>query len=175
VGVNFFYFGGPLTLTGFYENADINNPVNTLLANNQKYWMLLGAYDFGMVKPYLSYGEKKIDDTASTKGKTVPGGRLCPPGQWQAARRVGEDRVVHPRREPQDLHAGLRLQPVQAHRRVRHVHERQDHALRSWPNRSTICGSACCSRGLQGVGRVDEKHAAGGQAWAPGFALAAFR
>ena len=44
VGVNFFYFGGPLTLTGFYENADINNPVNTLLANNQKYWMLLGAY-----------------------------------------------------------------------------------------------------------------------------------
>ncbi|HRG06081.1 MAG TPA: porin, partial [Acidovorax defluvii] len=80
VGVNFFYFGGPLTLTGFYENADINNPVNTLLANNQKYWMLLGAYDFGMVKPYLSYGEKKIDDTASTKGKTYQVGASAPLG-----------------------------------------------------------------------------------------------
>jgi predicted porin len=80
VGVNFFYFGGPLTLTGFYENADINTPVNTLLANNQKYWMLLGAYDFGMVKPYLSYGEKKIDDTASTKGKTYQVGASAPLG-----------------------------------------------------------------------------------------------
>jgi len=80
VGVNFFYFGGPLTLTGFYENADIGNPVNTLLANNQKYWMLLGAYDFGVVKPYLSYGEKKIDDTASTKGKTVQVGASAPLG-----------------------------------------------------------------------------------------------
>ena len=79
-GANFFYFGGPLTLTGFYENTDIANPTNTLLANNQKYWMLLGAYDFGMVKPFLSYGEKKISDTADTKGKTFQVGASAPIG-----------------------------------------------------------------------------------------------
>jgi len=79
-GANFFYFGGPLTLTGFYENTDIANPTNTLLANNQKYWMLLGAYDFGMVKPFLSYGEKRISDTADTKGKTLQVGASAPIG-----------------------------------------------------------------------------------------------
>ena len=79
-GANFFYFGGPLTLTGFYENTDIANPTNTLLASNQKYWMLLGAYDFGMVKPFLSYGEKKISDTADTKGKTFQVGASAPIG-----------------------------------------------------------------------------------------------
>ena len=79
-GANFFYFGGPLTLTGFYENADISNPVNALLPNNQKYWMLLGAYDFGMVKPFLSYGEKKISDAADTKGKTMQVGASAPIG-----------------------------------------------------------------------------------------------
>ncbi|WP_311222708.1 MULTISPECIES: porin [unclassified Acidovorax] len=80
VGANFFYFGGPLTLTGFYENADIANPVNALLPNNHKYWMLLGAYDFGMVKPFLSYGEKKISDAADTKGKTMQVGASAPIG-----------------------------------------------------------------------------------------------
>ncbi len=80
-GANFFYFGGPLTLTGFYENADVSNPAaTTLLPNNQKYWMLLGAYDFGMVKPYLSYGEKKIADAFSTKGKTLQVGASAPVG-----------------------------------------------------------------------------------------------
>lgn len=79
VGVNFFYFGGPLTLTGFYENADINNPVNTLLANNQKYWMLLGAYDFGVVKPFVSYGQAKADNNPN-KAKTVQLGASVPVG-----------------------------------------------------------------------------------------------
>lgn len=79
VGVNFFYFGGPLTLTGFYENADINNPVNTLLANNQKYWMLLGAYDFGVVKPFVSYGQAKADNSPN-KAKTVQLGASVPVG-----------------------------------------------------------------------------------------------
>ncbi|RYF26985.1 MAG: porin [Comamonadaceae bacterium] len=81
VGANFFYFGGPLTLTGFYENADVGNPGGALLANNHKYWMLLGAYDLGMIKPYLSYGEKKIDDTTNTKGKTYQIGASAPLGQ----------------------------------------------------------------------------------------------
>lgn len=83
-GANFFYFNGPLTVTGFYENADISNPGGaTLLTGgfNQKYWMLLGAYDLGVVKPYLSYGEKKIDDTANTKGKTFQVGASAPLGQ----------------------------------------------------------------------------------------------
>ena len=81
VGANFFYFGGPLTLTGFYERDQISNPgAGSYLGTTKKDWMLLGAYDFGMVKPYLSYGEKKIDDTASTKGKTVQVGASAPLG-----------------------------------------------------------------------------------------------
>ena len=126
MGVNFFYFGGPLTLTGFYENADIDNPVNTLLANNQKYWMLLGAYDFGMVKPYLSYGEKKIDDTASTKGKTYQVGASAPLGNGKLLAEWVKT-SIHPD-EPQDLHAGYDYNLSKRYRRVRHVHERQDHS-----------------------------------------------
>lgn len=81
VGANFFYFGGPLTLTGFYERDQISNPgAGSYLGTTKKDWMLLGAYDFGMVKPYLSYGEKKIDDTASTKGKTYQVGASAPLG-----------------------------------------------------------------------------------------------
>ena len=51
IGLNVMYFGGPLTLMGFYERADISNPVppNSLM-NRKSDWMLGGAYDFGMAK-----------------------------------------------------------------------------------------------------------------------------
>ena len=81
LGANFFYTGGPLTLTGFYERDQISNPAvpNTYLGTTKKDWMLLGAYDFGVVKPFLSYGQVKADNTAN-KGKTLQLGASIPTG-----------------------------------------------------------------------------------------------
>lgn len=82
LGANFFYFGGPLTLTGFYERNQVSNPVSSVLPSSRNYWMLLGAYDFGVIKPFLSYGQVKIDSfngtTDSAKGKTFQVGASVP-------------------------------------------------------------------------------------------------
>ena len=81
VGLNFLYFGGPLTLTGFYERDQISNPSapNTVLANTRKNWMLGGAYDFTVAKAFLSYGEVDEDNT-NAKGKTAQVGASVPLG-----------------------------------------------------------------------------------------------
>ena len=81
IGANFFYFGGPLTLTGFYERDQISNPAvpNTSLNTTKKDWMLLGAYDFGVVKPFLSYGRAKADNTTN-EAKTLQLGASIPAG-----------------------------------------------------------------------------------------------
>lgn len=63
VGVNALYFGGPLTLVGFYENAKISNPVNPSPMNTKSDWMLGGAYDFGVAKAYGTYGRAEVDAT----------------------------------------------------------------------------------------------------------------
>lgn len=64
VGVNALYFGGPLTLVGFYENAKISNPVGLApLANTKSDWMVGGAYDFGVAKAYATYGRAEVDAT----------------------------------------------------------------------------------------------------------------
>ena len=78
IGLNVMYFGGPLTLMGFYERADISNPVppNSLM-NRKSDWMLGGAYDFGMAKAYLTYGQAKVDATDFT-GKTFSLGAEVP-------------------------------------------------------------------------------------------------
>ena len=80
VGANFFYFGGPLTLTGFYERDQISNPgAGSYLGTTKKDWMLLGAYDFGVVKPFVSYGQAKADNNPN-KAKTVQLGASVPVG-----------------------------------------------------------------------------------------------
>lgn len=80
VGANFFYFGGPLTVTGFYERAQISNPgAGSYLGTTKTAWMLGGAYDFKMVKPYLSYGQSEADDT-DVKAKTLQVGASVPLG-----------------------------------------------------------------------------------------------
>ncbi|AVT12101.1 porin [Paracidovorax avenae] len=80
VGANFFYFGGPLTVTGFYERDQIANPgQGAYLGTPKKDWMLLGAYDFQVVKPFLSYGESKADNT-DNKAKTMQVGASIPTG-----------------------------------------------------------------------------------------------
>lgn len=63
VGVNALYFGGPLTLVGFYENAKISNPVNPSPMNTKTNWMLGGNYDFSVVKAYATYGQAEVDAT----------------------------------------------------------------------------------------------------------------
>lgn len=84
IGANFFYFGGPLTVTGFYERDQIRNyplasGASTLIGATKKDWALHGAYDFGMVKPFLSYGQASADNTAD-KAKTVQLGASIPAG-----------------------------------------------------------------------------------------------
>lgn len=80
VGVNFLYFGGPLTLTGFYERDQISNPgAGTYLGTTKKDWMLSAAYDFKAVKPYLSYGQAEADN-APGKAKTLQIGASAPLG-----------------------------------------------------------------------------------------------
>ena len=83
IGANFIYFGGPLTMTGFYEIDQINNPAtpNAPLPNKKTDWMLLGSYDFGMVKPFLSYGQAKENSTVnkvSNSSKTYQIGASIP-------------------------------------------------------------------------------------------------
>ncbi len=68
MGFNVLYFGGPLTLTGFYERAEINNPIVGLLGSQTKDWMLGGAYDFGPVKAFLTHGQA---ENATTDWKTT--------------------------------------------------------------------------------------------------------
>jgi len=81
IGANFFYFGGPLTLTGFYERDQISNPgiPNAYLGTTKKDWMLLGAYDFGVVKPFASYGRSKADNSTN-EAKTLQLGASIPAG-----------------------------------------------------------------------------------------------
>lgn len=81
IGANFIYFGGPLTLTGFYESDHIANPAtpNLPLPAKKTDWMLLGAYDFEVVKPFFSYGEAKTDNTPN-KSKTYQLGASIPAG-----------------------------------------------------------------------------------------------
>ncbi len=78
VGANFFYVGGPLTMTGFYERDQIGNPgQGAYLGTTKKDWMLAAAYDFNVVKPYLSYGQAKADNNPNT-AKTLQLGASAP-------------------------------------------------------------------------------------------------
>ncbi|MDR2335113.1 MAG: porin [Burkholderiaceae bacterium] len=97
VGANFFYFGGPLMLTGFYERAQISNPGSgNYLGTTKTAWMMGGAYDFNMVKPYLTYGESKADNT-DVKAKTLQIGASVPVGagkvigSWAQTKLSGAD------------------------------------------------------------------------------------
>jgi len=80
VGINALYFNGPLTLTAFYEHDQISNPApTTYFGTTKKDWMLGGAYDFSVVKAYLTYGQAKSDDSP-IKAKTTQVGASIPLG-----------------------------------------------------------------------------------------------
>lgn len=79
VGVNALYFSGPLALTGFYERAEVSNPVVNALASTKDDWMLGGSYDAGVVKGFVTYGEAEVKTTRVT-GKTTTLGASVPMG-----------------------------------------------------------------------------------------------
>jgi len=80
IGANFFYFGGPLLVTGYYERDQISNPgQGAYLGTTKKDWMLAAAYDFTFVKPYLSYGQAQADNLPG-KAKTLQVGVSAPVG-----------------------------------------------------------------------------------------------
>ncbi len=80
VGANFFYFGGPLLLTGYYERDQIANPgQGAYLGTTKKDLMLGAAYDFTVVKPYLTYGQAEADNLPG-KAKTLQLGLSAPLG-----------------------------------------------------------------------------------------------
>ena len=93
IGANFLYFGGPLTVTGYYERDQIGNPGSgAYLGTTKKDWMLGASYDFKVVKPYLSYGETKVDDA----GTAVPPSAFSKAKTWQlgASAPVGAGSVL---------------------------------------------------------------------------------
>ncbi|MDB5946196.1 MAG: porin [Ramlibacter sp.] len=71
-GFNVLYFGGPLTAGAFYESAQISNPLPAPFTTGDKKtdWMVGGAYDFTVVKAFLTYGKVKSD-------KLVPAARTA--------------------------------------------------------------------------------------------------
>ncbi len=80
IGANFFYSGGPLLVTGFYERDQVSNPSPlSYLGTTKKDWMLAAAYDFQVVKPYLSYGQAKADNTPG-RARTIQIGASAPLG-----------------------------------------------------------------------------------------------
>lgn len=97
-GISATYVSGPLTVAGFYERDQISNPVNpgvitatvagAVVPTTRKDWMLGGAYDFGLLKAYASYGRSKAEatgyrGTTSSLGASVPVGSTA--GQVLAA------------------------------------------------------------------------------------------
>lgn len=74
VGLNVLYFGGPLSLTAFYETADmLGNPSPSFTEGSKNTnWMLGGSYNFEVAKVYATYGaaEKDVLDVQSVEQKT---------------------------------------------------------------------------------------------------------
>ncbi|MEX8191729.1 porin [Comamonas guangdongensis] len=62
VGLNLMYFSGPLSLTAFYERAQISNPVSLAVMPTKSDWMVGGSYDFSLAKLYATYGQARVGD-----------------------------------------------------------------------------------------------------------------
>ena len=98
VGGNVLYFNGPLSLTVAYHDVEVNNPTdstatgpstvkevpivigtnNTIKANEQKLWLVGGAYDFDIVKVFATYDQARHDidlrDKTGSLGVSIPTG-----------------------------------------------------------------------------------------------------
>ncbi|WP_136417024.1 porin [Herbaspirillum sp. ST 5-3] len=109
VGLNLLYFGGPLALTAFYHNVEINNPLNVpagnvqpggnlplasgLSAARQTAWMVGGSYDLKAAKLFATYGQTShnidLDDKTVSLGATVPAGQGKIMAAWAQTKRTG--------------------------------------------------------------------------------------
>jgi predicted porin len=70
VGLNVLYFGGPVSLVGFYERAQVGNPGGGNVIPTTNNWMVGGTYDFKVVKLYATYGQSKSKDDVMAAGWT---------------------------------------------------------------------------------------------------------
>lgn len=68
LGVNLLYFAGPLSLTAFYETADmLSNPTPSYTAGRQNTnWMLGGSYKLAAAKLFVTYGESEKESASVT-------------------------------------------------------------------------------------------------------------
>ncbi|THU01460.1 porin [Lampropedia puyangensis] len=74
------YASGPLLLSGFYEQAELNNPTVTMRALKAKDWMLGGAYDLKFLKAFASYGAAEDMAQQDDEAATVQAGVSIPLG-----------------------------------------------------------------------------------------------
>lgn len=81
VGLNAFYSIGPVSLTAFWEQAQLSNPVVAAYADGSTKtdWMLGGTYDAGVAKGFLTYGQAKSDKSTGN-AKTTQLGVSVPMG-----------------------------------------------------------------------------------------------
>jgi predicted porin len=104
VGANLLYFSGPLSLTAFYHNVKVNNPLpgaagvvqtSPLGANaaRQSAWMVGGSYDFAVAKLFATYGKTShdipMDDKTLSLGVSVPAGGGKVLAAWAQTKRNG--------------------------------------------------------------------------------------
>ncbi|MGH8808749.1 MAG: porin [Noviherbaspirillum sp.] len=109
IGVNALYFNGPLALTAFYHNVEINNPLNVPSGNvqpagniplpsgqsaaRQTAWMAGGSYDFKVAKLFATYGKTShnidLDDKTLSLGASVPAGSGKFLAGWAQTKRSG--------------------------------------------------------------------------------------
>ncbi len=106
VGANFFYFGGPLTLTGYYERDQISNPGQHLPGHDQE------GLDAGRSLRFQR--REAVPELRPDQGRQQPrqgqddaGRRIGPAGRRQPVGFLGQDRADGLGPGPQDLHAGL--------------------------------------------------------------------
>jgi len=101
VGVNFLYFGGPLSLVGYYEHDEIGNPFPGLLTTpvggvsvpeTRTDWMVGGAWDFKWLKLFGTYGQSKAD-VADYDAKTGSLGVGVPIGAGTLSGAVAQTKV----------------------------------------------------------------------------------
>lgn len=93
IGGNLIYFGGPISATIVAQEVK-NNTLGGFPAtvNSQKTYQVGGAYDFGIVKPYLQYGVVTTDLLigADVKTKILGVGAVAPVGPGNILAQYGQ-------------------------------------------------------------------------------------
>lgn len=103
VGADLLYMGSPLSLTAFFHQVEVNNPLNMpvgvvksvagLKAARQTVWFIGASYDFKSAKLFGTYDQTAHDidlhDKTHSIGVTVPAGKDEFRVAWAQTRRDG--------------------------------------------------------------------------------------